>query len=193
MKSKLSMIAFVLILGSALTTALVGVDNLTREPIAKNKVIKLRKSILSSLGFSYTKDNIDESFSENIEMRESAGVIFYQGKASGNLAFEIHGMGLWGPIHGTVALESNLEKIYGVSIIHQEETPGLGGRIAEAEFLDRFKGKSISEGILILSPGKAAADNEVDGITGATLSCKAFEIILNNEIKKYVSKIEESK
>ncbi len=193
MKSKLSMILFILILGSTLTTALVSVDNFTREPIARNKAKKLQKSILSLLGFAYTKDSLSESFSENIKTHKLAEVTFYQAKTSGYLAFEIHGMGLWGPIHGTIALTPNLQKIHGISIIHQEETPGLGGRISEAEFLDRFKGKNITNGLIIQPPGKALADNEVDGITGATLSCNAFEIILNNEIKKYISIIKESK
>lgn len=194
MKSKLSMILFVLILGSALTTALVSVDNFTKEPIAKNKAIKLQKSVLSSLGFTYEKDSIGESFSENIithELNEEEK--YYEAKASGDIAFEIHGMGLWGPIHGTIALDENLQKIRGFSIIHQEETPGLGGRIAEPEFLDCFKGVNITEGLLIQSPGKALADNELHGITGATLSCKALEEILNKEIKNYISRIEDSK
>lgn len=193
MKSKLSMILFVLILGSALTTALVTVDNFTKEPIARNKVIKLRMSILSSLGLPYTKDSVEESFSENVTTRETGAVEFYQAKATGDTAFEFQGMGLWGPISGTIALTPDLEKIHGISIIHQEETPGLGSRIADAEFLDSFKGKNITEGLLVQPPGKAIADNEVHGITGATLSCKAFEGILNTEIKKYVATIEESK
>jgi len=122
MKSKISMILFILILGSALTTALVSVDKLTREPIARNKAKKLRKSILSSLGFTYTKDSIDELFSKNVKTQEGAGVTFYQAKASGDIAFEIYGMGLWGPIYGTIALTPNLKRIHGISIIHQEET-----------------------------------------------------------------------
>jgi Na+-transporting NADH:ubiquinone oxidoreductase subunit C len=193
MKSKLSMIVFVLILGSTLTTALVSVDNFTKEPIARHKAIKLQKSVLSSLGFTYDKDSIDESFSENITALKIAEVTFYQDITSGNVAFKIQGMGVQGPIEGMVALTPDLQKIHGISIVHQEETPGLGGRIAEAEFLNRFKGKIITKGLLILPPGQANANNEVHGITGATFSCNAFEDILNNEIKRYVAMIEESK
>ena len=83
-------------------------------------------------------------------------------------------------------------RVKGITIIHQEETPGLGGRIAEAEFLQKFLNRDVTGGLVILPPGKANAENEVDGITGATLSCKAFEIILNNEIRRYVTVIEES-
>ena len=193
MKSKLTMILFVLVLGSTLTTALVAVDYYTKEPIARNKLIKLRKSIMSSLRIPYTKETIDDSFSENVETQQQGQTKFYRAKNGGDIAFESQGMGLWGPISGTIALSPDLEQIQGLSIVHQEETPGLGGRIAEDEFLNRFKGKKIAAGLAILSPGKAKAENEVDGITGATLSCKAFELLLNEEIKKYVSVIKESR
>ena len=195
MKSKLSMILFVLILGSTLTTALVSVDYVTKGPIARNKAEKLQKSVLSAFGIPYTKESIiSELFPENIKTHElNEEEIYYEAKSSGDIAFEINGMGLWGPIKGIVALDENLQKIQGFSIIHQEETPGLGGRIAEPEFLTRFKGINITEGLRIQSPGKVQADNEVHGITGATLSCKALEEILNDEIKSYVAKIEDSK
>jgi len=195
MKSKLSMILFVIILGSTLTTALVSVDYVTKGPIARNKAEKLQKSVLTAFGIAYTEESIiSELFPENIKTHElNDEEKFYEAQSSGDIAFEINGMGLWGPIKGIVALDANLQKIQGFSIIHQEETPGLGGRIAEPEFLARFKGINITEGLCVQSPGKAQADNELDGITGATLSCKALEEILNDEIKRYVAKIEDSK
>ena len=66
MKSKLSMILFVLILGSSLTTALVTVDKFTREPIARNKAKKLQKGILSSLSIEYGENDQNEIFSANV-------------------------------------------------------------------------------------------------------------------------------
>ena len=196
MNSKLSMILFVLILGSVLTTALVAVDKLTREPIARNKALKLQKGILSSLNIEYGEKDIDEKFSTNIEVIETKGtepVKFYRSKTSGDVAFEIGGTGIQGPIQATIALSPNLEQIRGLSIVGQEETPGLGGRIVEIDFLNRFKDKKVISGLAILSPGKAEADNEVDGITGATLTCNALEELLNSEIKKYVIMFRESK
>ena len=196
MNSKLSMILFVLILGSVLTTALVAVDKLTREPIARNKALKLQKGILSSLNIEYGEKDIDEKFSANIEVIETKGtepVKFYRSKTSGDVAFEIGGTGIQGPIQATIALSPNLKQIRGLSIVGQEETPGLGGRIVEIDFLNRFKDKKVISGLAILSPGKAEADNEVDGITGATLTCNALEELLNSEIKKYVIMFRESK
>jgi RnfABCDGE-type electron transport complex G subunit len=196
MKSKITMILFVLILGSSLTTALVTVDNITREPIARNKIKKLQKGILSSLNIEYGENDPNKIFSANVETIITKGdeaKKFYRSKTSGDIAFEISGTGVQGQIEATIALSSDLERIRGLSIVGQKETPGLGSRIGETEFLNKFKDKNIKNGLAIVAAGKAAADNEVDGITGATLSCNAFEDILNNETKRYVPMIEENK
>ncbi len=193
MKEKLMMILFVLILGTVLSTAIVSVDAFTAPLIEKNKVRKLRISVLKAMDIPYSKDKVDEVFSGNVVTKKQGEIEFYVAQTGGDIAFEIYGSGLWGPIHGIIALGQDLKTIKGITIIHQEETPGLGGRIAEADFLDRFKAKNIFPRLIIQPPGKASRNNEVDGITGATLSCKAFEEILNDEIKKYVSVIRESK
>ncbi|MHC4685403.1 MAG: FMN-binding protein [Planctomycetota bacterium] len=193
MKEKLSMILFVLILGSVLSTALVSVNAYTAPLIEKNKVKKLRMSILKALGIAHFEDKVDEAFSDNVATKTLGQREFYVAETSGDIAFEIYGSGLWGPIHGIVALLADLKTIKGITIIHQEETPGLGGRIAETDFLDRFKAKKVFPRLIIQPPGKAVAENEVDGITGATLSCKAFEAILNSEIEKYASVIRENR
>ena len=199
MKSKITMILFVLILGSSLTTALVTVDKFTREPIARNKAIKLQKGILSSLSIEYGEDDQSEIFSANVETIEIVITEgddpkkFYKSKTSGDIAFEISGTGVQGQIYATIALSPDLERIRGLSIVGQKETPGLGSRIGEIEFLNSFKDKNLKNGLAIVSAGKAAADNEVDGITGATLSCNAFEELINREIKKYVVMFREIK
>ncbi len=193
MKEKLAMILFVLVLGSISGMALVSMNAYTSPLIEKNKVRKLHISVLKALDIAYSENKVDETFLENVATKKHGEREFYVAEAGGEVAFEIYGSGLWGPIHGIIALGSDLKTIKGITIIHQEETPGLGGRIAEADFLDRFESKEVLPRLIIQPPGKASRNNEVDGITGATLSCKAFEEILNSEIKKYISVIEESK
>jgi len=112
---------------------------------------------------------------------------FYVSQQDGNIAFQIAGSGLWGPIEGILALSPDLETIKGIAIIHQEETPGLGGRIVERDFLDKFAGKKIVPEIRLTKPDKASAENEVDGITGATATCEKFETIINSQAKEYTS------
>ena len=192
MREKILMIVFVLILGSVLTSALVVVAYYTAPRIEKNREFKIRISVLGALDIPYTKDNVEEKFSENVVVREIKGTAFYVSQ-DGNIAFEIAGSGLWGPISGVLALFPDLKTIKRITIIHQEETPGLGGRIAERDYLDKFENKKVVPELRILAPGKAKEDNEVDGITGATSSSKAFETILNSESKKYISLIEENR
>ena len=109
MKSKLSMILFVLILGSVLTAALVSVDAYTAPFIEKNRTIKLQKSILTAMDISYTKGDLENIFAENIEKKTVREKEFYV-SGNGNTAFEIQGSGLWGPISGIIALLPDLTR-----------------------------------------------------------------------------------
>jgi electron transport complex protein RnfG len=61
-------------------------------------------------------------------------------------------------------------KITDIKILSQRETPGLGAKIKEASFLDQFKGKN------------ADSLNEVDSITGATISSTTLINSLKNKI-----------
>ena len=147
---------------------------------------------MDALDISFNQDNIDQTFLEQVVTKEINGKEFYVSE-TGDTAFGFLGSGLWGPISGIMALEPDLKTIKGLTIVHQEETPGLGGRISEKEFLDRFKSKEVLPELLIVSPGKAGKSNEIDGITGATLTCKAFEVLLNNQTKEYLPLIKEKR
>jgi Na+-transporting NADH:ubiquinone oxidoreductase subunit C len=189
MKDKILMIVFVLVLGSILTTALVAINGYTTPIIEKNEEITLKTSVLTALDISYEEENIEDierTFVQKVERREKQGVTYYV-SAEGDYAFPFEGSGLWGPIRGILALGPDLETITSITIIHQEETPGLGSRIADAEYLEKLEGKEFTPRLELTGEGKAEGVNEVDGITGATLSCEAFIKILNNEYESYSS------
>ena len=75
--------------------------------------------------------------------------------------------------------------------VDQKETPGLGGRIAEVEFLNQFNNKKFSPKIMITSTGSVNSNCKIDGISGATMTCRAFENILNEAADKYFPFIKE--
>lgn len=183
MKEKIMMIVFVLVLGTLLTSALLAVNYYTAPRIERNRMIKVKSSILKAFNIRYSRDEVETIFSENIKVIEKEGKKFYISK-DGVIAFNISGSGLWGPIKGIFALEEDLRTVAGLTLVQQEETPGLGGRIGEKEFLERFKGKTFVPEIKIVAPGKAKKENEVDGITAATMTCEAFQVLINNEVKK---------
>ena len=186
MKDKLMMVLFVLILGSILTTALVGVNSFTTPKIEKNAEIKLKSSVLKALEISYQAEEVEQAFANNVKSAEKNGTAYYIA-ANGDYALPYKGAGLWGPITGIIAMNPNLERISGLTIIQQEETPGLGSRIAEKEYLEAFVGKRFSPHLDLVSPGTADEENEIDSISGATMSSKAFIEILNAELERYRS------
>ena len=188
-KEQISMVIFFLILGSFWSTALVFVDNATKPYIEKYQAEKLRKSILGALDIQYEAENIEQVFEANIEVIERDGKEIYRTKAKGEVAFNISGSGSQGPISGVLALESDLKTIKGITIVSHVETPVLGDSVLSWTTLDKFIGKLVVPQIRILPGGGASGNNEVDGITGATLTCKAFEQILNTVSKEYISLI----
>src|SRR5690606_10723584 len=95
------------------------------------------------------------------------------------------GKGLWGPIWGYVALESDFNTIYGATFDHQGETPGLGAEITEYFFEGEFAGKTIynEQGQLVsinVQKGGAPDDapHAVDGITGGTITSNGVQEML---------------
>ena len=204
MKEKIKMIVFVLVLGSVLTIALVSVDAFTEPYIKANMRKKLQKSVLGAAGIDYEGKDPNTVFTAKITAIAYPDAMqdpkpkkgdekkkFYR-TAGGEYLFEYRGKGLQDEIYGVIAFKPDLVTIKAITIVSQKETPGLGGRIQEQQFLDRFMGRKIFPELRITKAGKAKGENEVDGLTGATLSCNAFEAILNKDSQKYIAAIKES-
>lgn len=184
MKDKLLMVLFVLVLGSILTTALVGVNGFTAPKIAKNTEIKLKSNVLAALEIPFETESVEQTFANNVKPVESGDTVYYI-SANGDFALPYEGAGLWGPIKGIIAMSPDLESISGLTIMQQEETPGLGSRIGEDEYLAAFVGKEFAPNLEMVSPGKGGGINQIDSISGATMSAKAFIGILNAERERY--------
>lgn len=104
----------------------------------------------------------------------------------------LRGAGLWGPIYGYIALNNDYTTIFGTNFGHDGETPGLGSEITTTWFQDRFVGKKIfsEDGAFIsidIVKGKSdpSSLNQVDGITGSTLTTNGLESMLKDCLKPY--------
>jgi len=183
MKDKVFMIVFIVLLGSFLTTALVAVDNYTAPMIVRNQELKRKTSILKAFEISYKEEEIEDLFLENITVRGEGEKSYYVTKA-GTRAFVFEGAGLWGPVEGVLALNQD-KTISKVEIMVQEETPGLGSRITESAFLDQFRSKIFAPALKMVPEGQSQTNNEIDAITGATMSSKAFIDILNEQYQQF--------
>jgi Na+-transporting NADH:ubiquinone oxidoreductase subunit C len=129
------------------------------------------------------------SFFEQNVVRETRGelTLYYPKPAPGTapdvIAIPFVGRGVWGPIKGYLALAADLRTIKAITFYFHEETPGLGGEISTPMFTSRFVGKKIvgpdgAPGFFIRRSG-AVQQNEIDGITGATLTGGKVEGILS--------------
>lgn len=104
----------------------------------------------------------------------------------------VYGAGLWGPIWGYIAMDSNGDTIYGAYFAHQGETPGLGAEIEKPAFQDQFEGKNIfnKEGdfqaIRVVKNGQELAEGEyVHAISGGTITSQGVQKMLQNSLEPY--------
>ncbi len=186
MRDNLRMILFVVILGVFLSAIILLVNAYTAPRIARNDALTIKRNILEAQKVDFSADAVEQVFDQNIDVVQKGGKTFYVLKNK-DVAFEFNGPGLWGPIHGVVSLQSDLRTIKRITIIHQEETAGLGGRLAERSYMVNFENKKFSPTIELLNRRKAEKENEVDGISGATLTSKAFEKLINGQVAQFVT------
>jgi len=114
--------------------------------------------------------------------------------------FPVYGTGLWDDIWGYIAIQNDLETIEGVVFDHAGETPGLGARITSVEVQERFQGKKIYDelGKLVavrMVKGETGepsmyGNNEVDGLSGATITAVGVNEMLYNYLSYYQAYLE---
>jgi len=70
--------------------------------------------------------------------------------------------------------------VTGMEVLESRETPGLGDKIyKDADFVGSFSALSIVPEIIAVKKGTKSQPNEIDAITGATISSKAVVRIIN--------------
>jgi Na+-transporting NADH:ubiquinone oxidoreductase subunit C len=108
-----------------------------------------------------------------------------------NAVMPVYGYGLWNNIWGFVALQADLNTVQGVKFEHAGETPGLGARITSDDIQLRYKGKKVFDGEKVRSVQMQKGEgidyssdsHKVDGMSGATLTAKG----VNNMLQDYFS------
>ena len=105
--------------------------------------------------------------------------------------------GLWGRIHGYLAIENDGSTISGFTVYKHSETPGLGGEIEKAWFKENWVGKqivdrsgefvsvSIAKGAVVDTVKSEKHPHYVDGISGATLTGKYLTAGLKQVLENY--------
>jgi len=93
-------------------------------------------------------------------------------------AMSITGNGFSDKITLMVGVSEDLESITGIEILRQTDTPGLGAKIVEPEFKDKFKNlRTVPQ--VVCTKSENPAQNEIQAITAATITSKAVVDIVN--------------
>lgn len=79
-----------------------------------------------------------------------------------------------------ISLESEVK---GVSILSQNETPGLGANATKEEFRNQFKGDVPKDGFAVVK--SEPDDGQIEAMTGATISSKAVTDAVNIAIERF--------
>ncbi len=135
----------------------------------------------------------DPAFSTELGDAQAKGLPVYEAEVDGATKYIIpmSGAGLWGPIWGYLAVETDGSTIYGSEFGHAGETPGLGAEIEYAPFRNQFKGKNLFReneftSVAVVKPGQTNNRRDyVDGISGGTITSKGVDNMLLNSVGRY--------
>lgn len=103
----------------------------------------------------------------------------------------VYGAGLWGPIWGYIAFDSDGNTIYGAYFAHQGETPGLGAEIEKEPFRKQFEGKSVFEdghftSVEVVKNGHEPSDRAwVHAVSGGTVTSTGVQKMLYESLQPY--------
>lgn len=159
--------------------------------IVKELVVNTKAEILSEVrGQAFDIDVVKETAKQLEDRKLPVYVAQMEGQTK--YIIPLRGAGLWGPIWGYVALNDDKNTVFGTYFSHASETPGLGAEIALPKFQQQFVGKHILNdrnefvSIAVMKAGQNSDTQEqVDAISGGTITSKGVEAMLLNSIGQY--------
>jgi electron transport complex protein RnfG len=84
-------------------------------------------------------------------------------------------------------------QVSGMEVLESRETPGLGDKIyKDLAFVANFDALAVDPEIVAVKKGTKTQPNQVDAITGATISSKAVVRIINEANRRWLERFAES-
>ncbi|MBI5888220.1 MAG: RnfABCDGE type electron transport complex subunit G [Deltaproteobacteria bacterium] len=169
------------VVGSVSGVLLAGAYHYADPLIQANRERELKESIFVVLpeakDYKIIEKTVDK---QKLVVYEGLGV---DGKPVG-IAFKADGGGFQGNISIMVGLNLDYLRLKGIKVLEQVETPGLGNRISEPKFEDQFKGLEFTPRVEYVKNKKPDRPNQIQAITGATISSDAVVKNINNYLAK---------
>ena len=207
MKQALRTIGFMVLMATVFGAGVTGIRLATRETLERNRDLAYQRAVVNvfRLAEGIADPDYAALFAAQVEVETLSDPetgrpfrcyrAYGRGDAVGRelvaVGFQFTGAGFWGPISGILALTPDGQRTYGLVILEQQETPGLGGRVAEPEFVGQFRHgvlvtpPSAGKALSIASTRPADESRHVDTITGATQTSMSMERMLNDALAAY--------
>jgi electron transport complex protein RnfG len=167
------------IIGILSGVILAGVFEVANPYILLNKEKELKEAIFVVLPGAVDYDTIEKgSHQDKLTLYRGLGA---DGEPVG-IAFKAEGVGFQGNIVLMVGLDMDYLKLKGIKVLEQLETPGLGNRIGEPEFEGQFAGVDIKPRVEYIKYRKPEKTNQIQAITGATISSEAVVKNINRAV-----------
>lgn len=199
MKLTLRMIGTLVIITMCSAAVLSGI-NRWAEPLIEQHVVEARREAITTL---HPKT---ENFNQKAEYGPENYPIYSVRDKEGDTigyTFIAAGTGYQGEIKMMAGLNQDLEKMAGLVILEQVETPGLGARIEEKaknpgnkkeyKFRNWFEGLNPEPKIEYVRNRQPEENNQIKAITGATISSESVVKIINEAYPRVKEIISESK
>ncbi len=179
-------VLFSFVLTFSIAFILTGAHLFTTPIVEDNELERRQGAVLRAMGIHL--DDRDDVFATYSRL-DSRGDGLYRYSTEDDrllIARVFSGPGVWGQIQGVIGVDAAARRIIGVEILDHQETPGLGGRVADARFLSQLQGERFDENGIVMNirgPGNYDPDDgRIDGITGATGTTRAFDRILRRKM-----------
>jgi electron transport complex protein RnfG len=130
-------------------------------------------------GLEYDNDPIQDRITVSLGEDEQGNPVeltVFPAKQGGDtvaLAYASSGTGYGGDIDVMVGFDLG-GKLTGVGVMTHSETPGLGARIEEPQFIDQFRNLEVQGDVQLSQNG-----GTIDGISGASISSKGVVSAVN--------------
>lgn len=172
-----------------------GVYEITKEPIAKQSKLReekacesvFRQAVSFDMDYEMTDngsvEGFDQAFVEKVipawnDKKEILGYVLTVTSKEG----------YGGNITFMMGISKNGE-VQGIEILSISETAGLGMKAKEPDFIDQFQGKTVEQ--FAYSKNGASAENEIDAISGATITTNAVTNGVNAGLKYFQTVLKE--
>ncbi|MEW6327973.1 MAG: FMN-binding protein [Thermodesulfobacteriota bacterium] len=156
----------------------------TAEQIVYQQIKFIKEPALKKVLTGYDNDPVTDR-KEIVTGKDKKGkdvkTTFFFAKKAGkviDVAFETSGTGFHGEIGVMMAVNPETEKLDGIAITSQSETPGVGTRVADdPSFCAQFKDKPLTANFSL--------GGEVQGLSGATLSSTGVSNAVKAGVETY--------